>query len=453
MRFTFVILFMLGLGFPATAQVSASPPQATAPPAAATASPELRARIAALAEILVGKGDYDAYFAPAFRTQVPKTAFDQVNAQLLAANGPLVRIQRLDAKTAWTAQVTVEYRDALATIGIAVDPVAPHQVTGLRLLGTTGRETSMAAVVKAITELRGQTGFVVARLGSTKPLIQTQHNADTPLAIGSAFKLVILAEMVRATNAGERRWDDMITLDGKELPGGGYTQKPAGTKVALRELATQMIAVSDNSATDILLTALGRAKVEAMMPVIGISNPARNRPFLGTAELFKLKGIDKGALATRYLAQDEAGRRALLGGEIAATPLTVIDRLLFKDGKPIRIDQLEWFMSATDLVRVMDWLRRNSDGPKGADARAILSKNAGIPPQTASKWAYVGYKGGSEPGVLAMALLLQAKNGDWYGVAGSWNDDVKDVEQGRFAGLISKAAELTAAPSTPSAAD
>lgn len=451
MRFTFAMMWIIGLGVPAVAQQPAPPtPQATVA-AAVTPSPELRARSAELADILSDKGDYERYFAPGFRAQVPKATFDQINAQLLAANGPLIGIQQLDAKTAWSGNVIVNYRDVVATIAIVVDPAAPHQVTGLRILGTSARETSLDAVVKTIASLRGQTGFVVAKLGGTAPSIQTQHHADTPLAIGSAFKLVILAELVRATNAGERRWDDLITLDGQALPGGGYTQKPAGTKVTLRELATQMIAVSDNSATDILLKVIGRAKIEAMMPVIGIKNPARNRPFLGTAELFKLKGIDKGALASRYLALDEAGRRALLDGEIAAAPLTAIDPLLFKDGKPVRIDQLEWFMSANDLVRILDWLRRNTDGPKGADARAILSKNAGIPPQIASKWRYVGYKGGSEPGVIAMALLLQAKNGDWYVAAGNWNDVAQDVDQGRFAGLISKAADLAAPTATTSA--
>ncbi len=156
--------------------------------------------------------------------------------------------------------------------------------------------------------------------------------------------------------------------------------KPKGTQVSLRELATQMISISDNSATDILLHTLGREKVEAMLPVVGVRDPARNRPFLGTLELFKLKGIEANNLAARYLAENEAGRRRMLDGEIAGLPLLLIKPTLFRDGKPVLIEQLEWFLSPADLVRVMDWLRRNTEGPRGADARAVLSKNPGIGP-------------------------------------------------------------------------
>ncbi|MDF0752776.1 class A beta-lactamase-related serine hydrolase, partial [Marinobacter sp. 71-i] len=132
-----------------------------------------------------------------------------------------------------------------------------------------------------------------------------------------------------------------------------------GTQVTLRELATQMISISDNSATDILLHTLGRAKVEAMMPVLGIADPARNRPFLGTLDVFRLKGV--AGLGDRYLALDEAGRRKLLEGEVAGIPPILIDATSFTRKIPNRIDTLEWFGSPNDLVRVMDWLRRNTE--------------------------------------------------------------------------------------------
>ncbi|UIJ44573.1 class A beta-lactamase-related serine hydrolase [Sphingomonas cannabina] len=441
MRSLLLSLPALLLCAPATAQTAPAQAPAAVP---VQAAPEFRARVNELAEILSGKGNYDAYFAPAFRAQVPKEKFNQIVAQLLVANGPYSDLQHLEAATPWSGTVTVEYRDALATARIAVDPNAPHQVTGLLINGVTAREKTLDEVAAAVKGLHGASGLALARLGAGAPQMLVEHNADRLFAIGSEFKLVILAELIRATNAGERKWDDLVTLDGAPLPGGGYAQKPAGTQVSLRELATQMISVSDNSATDVLLKALGREKVEAMMPVVGIKDPARNRPFLATAELFKLKGVGGGALARRYLALDEAGRRKLLAGEVAATPLSAVDPMLFKDGKPVMIDQLEWFESPADLVRVMDWIRRNTEAPKGADARAVLSKNAGIPPLAAGKWQYVGYKGGSEPGVMAMTLLLQARNGDWYVLTGSWNDPARDVETGRFAGLIGKAAELAA---------
>jgi hypothetical protein len=428
---------LLALASPPAAQQQASPP-VTKP------SPALQARIDELIPLLSGTGNYESFFAPGFQTSVPRPKFDAITTQLVAANGPVQRIASVVAADAHSALVRVDYRDVRVSFQIAVEPDAPHRVSTLLIRDVGAPETSLAEAAAAIEQLHGVTGFALARLGSGAPAILDGHRADTPFAIGSAFKLVILAELVRAANAGERKWDDLVILDGSVLPAGGYNLKPKGTQVSLRELATQMISISDNSATDILLKTLGRAKVEAMLPVVGVKDPARNRPFLSTMELFKLKGIDANDLAGRYLAADEAGRRTMLDDEVANLPALLIRPALFRDGKPVRIEQLEWFLSPMDLVRVMDWLRRNTEGPKGVEARAILSKNPGIAPPAAAKWQWVGYKGGSEPGVLNLTLLLQAKRGDWYVLTGSWNDPAQAVEEARFVALIARAAELAA---------
>lgn len=418
----------------------------TAPPASAAQpvqpDPAFQARLDVLVAILNGGGDYAGYFTPAFQSQVPQATFQAVTAQLIAGNGKPLKILSVAQETPWRATVRVQYEKAVAIVLLVADPAAPHQVGGLLVRGFESAEKTLPEVESAFAALPGDVGYAIAKLGNGAPQLLKGRNADKPYAIGSAFKLVILAELVRATNAGERKWDDLVTLDGGMLPGGGYTMKPKGTQVSLRELATQMISISDNSATDILLHALGRAKVEAMLPVLGIADPARNRPFMGTLDMFRLKGI--AGLADRYLAQNEAGRRALLDGEVAQIPPILIDATSFTRKIPNRIDTLEWFESPNDLVRVMDWLRRNSEGMAGIEARKILSANPGVSPDVRSKWQWIGYKGGSEPGVMNMTLLLQAQNGDWYVVTGSWNDVQKAVDEGRFASLIGKAAELAA---------
>jgi hypothetical protein len=430
--------------FAALTLVAPAAAQTSVPPPAAQAAPAFAERARELVAILSGTGKYESFFSPGFQAAVPKARFEPINAQLAAANGPVIGLDGMEMAGPFQGTVRIAYRDAIVTLKMAVDPAPPHQVTALLITGSTSGERTLDEITTALQGLHGTTGFVLARLGDGAPQLLIQHNPDRAFAIGSAFKLVILAELIRETNAGTRKWDDMVTLDGSPLPGGGYNLKPSGTQVSLRELATQMISISDNSATDILLKTLGREKVEAMLPVLGIRDAARNRPFLGTLDMFKLKGIEKGAMAKRYLALDEAGRRKMLDGEVAAASLFTIDPMLFRDGKPVLIDTLEWFETPTDLVRVMDWIRRNTDGPKGTDARAILSKNAGIPSMAREKWQFAGFKGGSEPGVMNMTLLLQAKSGDWYVLTGSWNDTARPVEEGRFAGLIGKAAELAA---------
>lgn len=435
--FPYLAAFLIAA--PAMAQTAPSAPAAQP----ATADPAFIARVNQLPAALTGKISYDDFFAPGFKSAVPREKWAMVTAQFIAAG--VTGVEKISQTSPWAATVQIGLTEAVVTMNLTVDPAAPHQVSGLLVTGSVLRDTgtpvaTTAEAIEQLKTLRGSSGFAIAKLGNGKPQLLAGHNADRPYAIGSAFKLVILAELVRQTNAGLRKWDDLVTLDGGMLPGGGYTMKPKGTQVSLRELATQMISISDNSATDILLHTLGRAKVEAMMPVLGIADPARNRPFMGTLDVFRLKGV--AGLADRYLALDEAGRRALLDGEVAGIPPILIDATSFTKKIPNRIDTLEWFESPNDLVRVFDWLRRNSEGPKGADARAVLSKNPGLAPEAAGRWQWVGYKGGSEPGVLNMSYLLQARNGDWYVVTASWNDPAREVELGRFAALIAKAAEL-----------
>lgn len=434
MRILALLAFMLlALADAATAQPAAAPVQGSEP---------LKARTAQLLTILKGSGDYDGFFTRGFIAQVPKSKFDVVNSQLTATLGAPTGIEQLKPLSTYAAELKVGYERGVADMRIVVSETPPHQVSGLLVTGTSGREATLGAVVETLNGLPGSTGFAFAKLAAGAPQLIASHNPDRPLAIGSTFKLVILAELVRATNAGERKGSDTVTLDGSPLPGGSYTQVPKGTAVTLEELASKMISVSDNSATDILLAHLGRKKVEAMIAPIGIRQAKGMLPFLSTLELFKLKGIDGGAIGRRYAALDENGRRALLDQELAGKPIEAISPTLFQGGKPIMIDTLEWFASPMDLVRVMDWLRRNTE--KDSTARKILSINSGIGAPAAAKWRFVGYKGGSEPGVMNMTLLLQATDGAWYALSGGWNNPSAEVDEGRFAGLIGRAAELAA---------
>ncbi len=427
MRRLLAALAALLLAAPAAAQ--------TTPAAPVQPDPAFTERANQLVAVLQGKAVYADYFSTGFQAAVPKEKFDAVTAQL-AANGPVERIDRIEQITPWSATLTVRYRDALLTMRLAVEEAPPHKVSGLLVTNVAPfKQKTLGEITTELKGLHGATGFAFARLGEGAPELLVQHNADKPFAVGSAFKLAILAELVRVTNAGERAWDDKIVMDGTPLPGGNYRMVPKGVGVTLRDLATSMISISDNSATDILLRTLGREKVEAMLPVLGVHPDPRNRPYLLTMEMFKLKGLEGGAVGKHYLALDEKGKRAMLAGEVAAADANGLTGL-FLDGKPLMIDTLEWFYTPADLVRTMDWLRRNTEGPKGADARAILSKNPGVPLDKA-QYSWIGFKGGSEPGVLNLTLLLQGTDGHWYVATASWNDSAAGVDTQQFVMLVS----------------
>ena len=290
---------------------------------------------------------------------------------------------------------------------------------------------AVPALFGEIVGLPGEVSLAAARLEEAGPANFLTEKAERPQAIGSAFKLFVLAELVRQVKAGERRWSDVVPLGTPSLPSGLVQGWPKGSPMTLHSLAALMISISDNSATDTLLGVLGREKVERLLPELGVRAPERNRPFLSTRDAFVLKMGDP-ALMARWKAADEAGRRALLPQlERAETSTLDPSRL---GGRTAEIGTVEWFASPADLVRTLDWLRRSGD----RTALDLLAINPGLGPALAKDFAYFGFKGGSEPGVLNLSFLLRARSGRWMAVSATWNNEAAVLDEARFVTLMSR---------------
>jgi beta-lactamase class A len=323
----------------------------------------------------------------------------------------------------------------LLRANLAVAAASPHLIEGLLITGTEVKGDSLEKVLTDLKALPGRTGFAVAKLGDA-PSYVARHEAERPMAIGSAFKLFLLAELSRSVAAGERRWTDVIPLDRRSLPSGFLQSWPEGAPLTLYTLAGLMISQSDNTATDTLLHALGREKVERILPALGVQAADRNRPFLSTMEAFALKGGKDADAAKRWAAASEAQRREQLAA-LAKVREQDIDSAKFT-GAPNAIETVEWFASAEDLVRTMDWLRRNG-GPKALEVLAI---NPGIGTETAKEFGYLGFKGGSERGVINLTFLIRTKAGEWHAVAGSWNNPAAPLDDQKFVALMARAVAL-----------
>jgi hypothetical protein len=405
--------------------------------AAVTPPSPLQQRAAELVSLFNGQGDPDTFFAPSFLAQVPAAQMRTIATQMVAQFGAAKGIAKIDATNATAGTVFVDFEKATVQLTLAIEPAPPNRVTGLLITGSEVKGDSLVAVSHEIWGLPGEASLAVARLdGSAAPVFSISHKAEQPLAVGSAFKLFLLAELSRSIEAGERKWSDVIVLDRRSLPSGILQSWPEGSPLTLHTLAALMISQSDNSATDILLAALGREKVEAMMTTIGVTAPQRNRPLLATREMFVLKGGDQ-AFMEQWLAGNEAQRRALLAGPVRSFPSAQIDTARLATA-PNAIDSVEWFFSTSDLVRAMNWLRLHAD----RQALEILAINPGIGPAAAGEFAYLGYKGGSEPGVINMTFLLRGKNGDWHAVSGTWNNKTAPVDEAKFVLLMSRAVAL-----------
>jgi hypothetical protein len=399
-------------------------------------SPALRGGAERVLAWLKGEAAAADLFTAEFLAHVPEAQVRAVPSQFVGQYGAVRSLARIDPTSAQSGAIHVEYERATVHMDLVVEAQPPYRVRGLQLTGADMRGDTMDAVLGEVRALPGQASFAAARLGGPAPVLTASVAPERALAIGSAFKLWILAELSRQVQAGERRWGDVVPIDRRSFAGGTLHAWPQGAPVTLHTLASLMISISDNSATDVLLHVLGREAVERMMTRIGIEAAARNRPLLSTLELAAIKTGPAPAL-NLWLQADEAGRRQILARDYAGFDPARIDISRFT-GAPLHIDGVEWFASAADLARTMDWLRINGD----ETARAILAINSGLPPRMRGDFAYLGYKGGSEPGVINLTWLVQNRAGAWFVVTGSWNNAAAPVDEGRFVGLMARAVQL-----------
>ena len=400
----------------------------------APASP-LQTRVDALVAMFAGGGDYQADFADRFRAAISAEQMDAIEARLREQLGRPRAIERTQAHGPWGADVVVGFERGTASVTLQLEPTAPHRIIGLRIIGTQLRDDSLARVTADLAALPGSKGLGVYQLGPRGMRAVAELDADSPAPIGSGFKLWVLAEAVRQVRTGQRRWSDVVTLGPRALPSGQMQAWPQGAPVTLQTLATMMVSISDNTATDTLMATLGRARVDAVVSTVGVADPARTLPVLTTREAAAIKADP--ALLAAWTRSNAAGRRALLlvnRAKLAAAPLDVA---MF-DGAPIAPEGVEWFASPRDMARTLDWLRAHGD----AATQQMLAINPGIAPGSARGFAYAGYKGGSEPGVIAMSHLLNTRDGRWFAVTGNWHRADAAVDDTAFAAIMARAVAL-----------
>ena len=340
---------------------------------------------AALLERLWRERGRDASaFAPAFLAAVPAAELARVIDEAARGFGEVESVEATSEPN--------RHRLLTATHAVPIDLVrdADGRIAGLLLRPAATRADSLDAALDALRADGAAVGWLLTRDGR-----ETASRAPgRPLAIGSAFKLWVLDAYRRAVASGELAREDVVELEAahRSHPSGLLQGAPDGMPVTLETLAVLMISLSDNTATDALVRALGRASVEAISPF---------EPLLLTGELFRLKADP--ALERRYAEGDARERRAVLEA-LDGTALPPADAVL-----DAPLPGAEWYASARELCEVIE---RVADEPAmGVDAGLVEREG----------WRAVAAKGGSERGVLNATVRLVSDGGTVWCLAATWN--------------------------------
>jgi len=411
---------------------------AQTPPAATTpaADPSLTARSHELIGIVSGTGDFSGYFAPSFHAALPKEKWDAVVVSMTGQMGKPLAIDRLTAVTPFSANLRVRFERGVVNAQIAIDPAPPHQVVGLLFTGPEMAGDTLDKLAADIRALPGTTGLGIYALGEGAPRLVAGIAPDKAMPLGSAFKLWVLGELAREVSAGERKWSDVVAIGPASLPSGITQNWPPGSPVTIQTLATLMISISDNTATDTLVSLEGE-QLDHFVTQAGVPRLA---PVLTTRQMFALKSPANADLATQWATSlAPSARRTLLDGNAARLRTTPVDPMMFA-GKPTKVDTLEWFASPAETAGILDWLRKQG----GETPLSLLAINPGIDPTTRGKFDYVGFKGGSEPGVVTLNFLVRRKEGRWLAIAAGWHRNDAGVEENRLIMLMTRALVLLA---------
>jgi beta-lactamase class A len=422
------------------AMLTFSPTVAAQTPATPAALPAkaLDLRIEQLPSVLSGTMKYEDYFSPSFLSAVPAQQIKALSDQFIAQHGKPLKVIATEPNGSNSAVIRIEYEKAIATADISVETAAPNKVVGLLVKGFELKGDSLTKIDAEFAKLPGRAGYLVEKIGTDGSRQQVAGRATMQqFAIASTFKLYVLAELASQVQAGRRSWSDVVPITENNYSSPGTQNWPRNTPVTLQTLATWMISVSDNAATDALIRVLGRDAVEEKLATIGHGAPDKALPILTTVEVFALKSNP--ALRTRFQKATEAQQRDLLTKEAAALQFDRIDMTALGSG-PVAIDSIEWFASPSDIANLLNNIRRTGN----QTAFDVMAVNKGISPVSAAKWQYLGYKGGSEPGVASMSYLGQSKAGDWYVITGSWNNPAKEVDTNAFAALMARLVDSAA---------
>ena len=181
------------------------------------------------------------------------------------------------------------------------------------------------------------------------------HLENTVFPTASTIKLAIVYELFAQAEEGRLRLEQPVTLDRSKAVGGSGVLNELGTPtLSVRDYATLMVVLSDNTATNVLIDLLGMDSVTRRMAALGL--PATR--------------------LRRHMADLAAARR---GDENVSTP--------------------------ADIVRLLEVLSKNPD------AVALLKKpkasrlRAAIPPEVP-----VADKPGELEGVRVDAGIVYARN-------------------------------------------
>lgn len=358
------------------------------------------AEIARLEQLFRSPDQASILFSKSFLADVSADQVKQIVKQLTDSVGtPRTIVQDGESYTVETDTHAIPTKVTLDDDGL---------IAGLLFEPPVALTASLEETLEKLGGLADTVSYLVETAGTAR----YERDADRPLAVGSAFKLGVLKVLTDDIATGRRRWEDVTRLEAtdRSLPSGDLRVYPVGSPLTLNTLAAEMIAHSDNTATDTLIRVVGADRIAE---ALGIET------LLTTRALFQLKADE--ALADAYLSASVGDRDGILKQlSERDLPSVIAASTPYTPG-------LEWMIPVRRLCSLAVEL---------ADTD-IFAINPG--PVRPGAWQRIAYKGGSETGVLNLTAALIGKDGRKHCLSVTLNHNA-EIDETAAAGLFARAA-------------
>src|SRR6266516_3485798 len=137
-----------------------------------------------------------------------------------------------------------------------------------------------ASIAEVDRNLDGVLGVAIEDLTTGQKYLL---HADDVFPQASSIKIAVLAELYHQAQQGKLKLTDIYTVRASDLVADSSIMNgltPGITQITLRDLATMMIAVSDNSAANVLIDRVGMDNVYALLDSLGLQHTRLRRKMM-----------------------------------------------------------------------------------------------------------------------------------------------------------------------------
>lgn len=363
------------------------------------------------------------YFAPEFLAVVSAEKIVEITKIYVNTLGAYKKAISVEDRK---YRLEFEKGTADSTININAD----NKIDGLWFGGPEFSDDNLESVKQAFEKLTGKVSVCLLRHdpANKAPEEILTLNEEAPLGCGSAFKLYLLKALDESVKQGKRNWTDIVEIrdDWKSFPTGVLQDWPAGSRHTLETVAGLMISISDNTATDHIYNMLGEKALREYFP-------ASCSDLFNTGHMLKLKFFFP-AKAFEFTKADATAKKSILDEMNAIKPSEIASySAIYKIENPVLVEEFEWFISTRNLCETIYALRDNH----------LLRINPAHGLVSKKDWHIVGFKGGSEPGVLNYTWVLQKKaEGPFYSLSCTIIDPQKPVDDDNFNQAVARLLKL-----------